>query len=208
MNSRIMKGVVAVCVTAAIGVSLTVVAKQAYAQSATFSVFKHKVTLAPNGFRSFAVITDEPVNCKCTVNAREVAGHGVGHVALTANPFPIPPGPRLSYISQSSNGNEHSGSFCALPALAAIDAGFLVGAACGLSGQNQVGAVTAGGGVEPIDGGILVRCSGRALNTPGALGPGVFLETGSATLPQVLRLHNHLAFTVPARVTCEMMDIK
>jgi len=207
MNRPIMTRLVAVCVIVALGVLLPAVADQAYAQSATFTVFKHKVNLAPNGSFRFTVITDEPVNCKCTVNARQFIGHGVGHVALTANPFPTPTGPRLSYLSWSNNGNEHSGTFCP-PSV--VDTGFLVGASCpgGLSGQNQAGVAAAGGGLEPPGGGLLVRCSGRALNQPTTLGPGVFLETASATVPQLLRLHNHLTFTVPARVTCEMMDIK
>lgn len=205
MNGRIMKGVVTVGIIVALGASLLVVVRQAYAQSATFSVFKHKVNLLPTaGFR-FAVITNEPVNCKCTVNANQVTGHGVGHVALTADSFPGAV-PRLSYVSWSSNGNEHSGSFCP-PSV--VDTGFLVGASCpgGLSGQNQAGVATAGGGVEPTGGGLLVRCSGRT-NQTGAPLDGVFIETASATSPQLLRLHNHLTFTVPARVTCEMMDIK
>lgn len=211
MNNHSLRSLFGVWVIVVLVAAGVTVAKQAYAQSATFSIFKHKVNLAANGSFRFTVITNEPVNCKCTVNANQVAGHGVGHVALTADPFPISPtspGPRLSYISQSSNGNEHSGSFCP-PSV--IDTGFLAGASCpgGLSGQNQAGVATAGGGAEPPGGGILVRCSGRSTNQAGApLGPGVFLETASATAPQLLRLHNHLTFTVPARVTCEMMDIK
>jgi hypothetical protein len=41
-----------------------------------------------------------------------------------------------------------------------------------------------------------------------ALEAGVFIETASATIPTSLRLHNHLAITVPARVTCIFMDLK
>lgn len=211
MNNHSLRSRFGVWMIVVLAVAGVIVAQRAYAQSATFSVFKHKVNLAALGtplssFR-FNVITNEPVNCTCTVNGRDATSHGVGHIVLTADPFPTPPGPRLSYVSWSSNGNEHSGSFCPP---SAIDTGFLAGTSCvgGLWGQNQSGAPTAGGGAEPTGGNKLVRCSGRSTTQPTVLGPGVFLETASATVPNQLQLHNHLTFTVPARITCDSMDIK
>jgi hypothetical protein len=204
-----MQGMTAVWVGVALVASIVVVAKKAYAQSATFTVFKHKVNLQPGANFKFTVATNEPVNCKCTTNFNRQDAHGVGELAFTGDNFGTATAPvaRVSYVSWSSNGNEHSGSLCP-PSV--VDTGFLTGAACpgGLSGQNQAGVVAAGGGPEPSGGGILTRCSGKADNITTTLEPGVFIETASATIPNSLRLHNHLQITVPARVTCIFMDLK
>jgi hypothetical protein len=205
-----MQGMTAVWVGVALVASVVVVAKKAYAQSATFTVFKHKVNLQPGANFKFTVATNEPVNCKCTTNFNRSDAHGVGELAFTADNLGTvaAPNPRISYVSWSSNGNEHSGSLCP-PSV--VDTGFLTGAvACpgGLSGQNQTGVAAAGGGPEPSGGGLLTRCSGKADTTATTLERGVFIETASAITPNSLRLHNHLQITVPARVTCIFMDLK
>ncbi|HEV8718221.1 MAG TPA: hypothetical protein VGX03_36065 [Candidatus Binatia bacterium] len=196
---------ITVWIAVALVAAVAIIAQKAYAQTATFTVFKRKVTLAAGGVLGFIVALDEPVNCKCTTNLSKVDAHGVGVLALTADNFPTAVGavsPRISYTSIDHNGNQHAGVFCP-PVASAVD-GFLkdaggntCGGGTGLAAQTLVSPI---GFATPSGGPHLVQCGGRQT--------GVFIETASSTNAASLRLHNHLTFAVPTRVTCEFMDLK
>src|SRR5262245_24474543 len=205
MNSRKLRGMITLWIIVALVAAVAIIAQKASAQTAIFTVFKKKVTLAAGGTLGFTVALNEPVNCKCTTNDGSVTSHGVGVVALTADNIAGPVGvvPRISYTSIDHNGNQHAGIFCS-PVASAVDA-FLkdagantCGGGTGLAAQTVVSPI---GFVTPSGGPHLVQCGGSRDG-------GVFIETASSTNATVLRLHNHLSFAVPTRVTCDFMDLK
>jgi hypothetical protein len=204
---KLMVGIWAFVALATAG---ALVARQVSAQTATFQNFERKILLPPNGVSAFLVPPDSPVNCKCTVNGNLKPLHGVGEIALTVNSLAATAKPPavISFNSTDHDGTRHTGVFCP-PVASAVNAFLKDPAPAG--GVSK----TCGGGIgaatefsspiasppnpKPAGGPHLVQCSDA---------PGVFIETASATNPQVLQLANHQPnLALPVRLKCDSFSI-